>query len=182
LVPVKRADIFIRTIHLLNIQGYTCKGVIIGSGFLEKDLKLLAKKLSISELIEFRGFINPAALEMSKLDALIMPSDHEGLPMSLIEAVALGVPVIAHNVGGIPEVIKGWQYGTVVDDHSPEGYSQAVISIFDILEKSDGRFDSEDAEVHPPGFTNLFTSVAGAKLYQKLYKEVLLPPSEISNY
>lgn len=181
LVPVKRADIFIRTIHLLNIQGYTCKGVIIGSGFLEKDLKQLVKNLGISELINFRGFITPAVREISKLDALIMPSDHEGLPMTVIEAAALGVPVIAHNVGGIPEVIQGWQYGYAVDDHSPEGYSQAIISALEILAKPEERFDSAGTVVRPPGFTDLFTSVAGVKLYQKLYEEVLLSPSEISD-
>lgn len=176
LVPVKRADIFIRVIHLLNDRGYQCKGVIIGSGPLEEDLKLLAKSLGSSELVEFQGFVNPAVGEIAKLDALVMPSDHEGLPMTLLETAGLAIPVIAHNVGGIPEVIGGWKYGIMVEQHNPEGYTNAIIAALGEITNRRNNVTSQ-ANEHPPGFTERFTNDAGARLYRDLYEEIAWPPA-----
>lgn len=126
LVPVKRVDLFIKTIALLNQRGVKCTGVIIGSGPLEPQLKRLAIELDVDENIEFRGFVSPALKELRKLDILLMTSDHEGLPMTLLEAMSLGVDVVAHDVGGIPEVLDGGKAGLLINDHSPEGYADGV--------------------------------------------------------
>ncbi|WP_434049283.1 glycosyltransferase [Marinobacter salarius] len=130
LVPVKRVDIFIRTMALLNQHGRACQGIIIGSGPLEPELRQLAIDLGISDRIVFTGFVSPAAAEMTKLDVLLMTSDHEGLPMTLLEALALEIPVVAHHVGGIPEVLGNGRCGWLVKDHSPEGYTRAITQIF----------------------------------------------------
>lgn len=126
LVPVKRVDLFIKTIALLNQRGLECTGVIIGSGPLEPQLKQLATELNIDEQIEFRGFVSPALKELRKLDILLMTSDHEGLPMTLLEAMSLGVDVVAHDVGGIPEVLDNGKAGLLIKDHSPSGYADGV--------------------------------------------------------
>ncbi len=131
LVPVKRVDLFIQTIALLNRQGFECTGKIIGSGPLEFQLKKLTDELNISDRVEFTGFVSPALKELRKLDALLMTSDHEGLPMTLLEAMSLGVNVIAHNVGGIPEVLDYGRAGMLITDHTPEGYAQGVRSFFE---------------------------------------------------
>lgn len=130
LVPVKRVDLFIRTIALLNQQGLTCKGIVIGSGPLEADLRQLAEELRVSGQIDFLGFVNPSLDELRKLDVLIMTSDHEGLPMTLLEALALKIPVVAHEVGGIPEVLGGGSCGWLVQDHTVHGYTSVVSNFF----------------------------------------------------
>jgi len=129
LVPVKRVDIFLKTIALLNQQGLECEGAIIGGGPMEAELKQLGNELGIGDKIAFMGFVNPAAAEMTKLDVLLMPSDHEGLPMTLLEALALEVPVVSHDVGGIPEVLDNGACGWLVKDHSPEGYAQVLTQV-----------------------------------------------------
>lgn len=126
LVPVKRVDLFIRTIALLNQQGFSCVGIVIGAGPLEAKLRQLAADLNISNRIEFKGFVDPAIEELRKLDMLLMTSDHEGLPMTLLEALALEVPVVAHNVGGIPEVLDEGKSGWLVSDHSEQGYASVI--------------------------------------------------------
>lgn len=126
MVPVKRMDLFIRTIALLNHRGVSCQGVIIGGGPLESELKQLASDLQISELIEFRGFVDPAIMEINQLDGLVMTSEHEGLPMTLLEALALEVPIVAHSVGGIPEVLDQGACGWLVSNHSHEGYADVL--------------------------------------------------------
>jgi glycosyltransferase involved in cell wall biosynthesis len=124
LVAVKRADLFIDTIRLLNEQlSGAVKGIIIGNGPLMESLKEYTAANGLSDLIEFRGFVANPAQELEKLDLLIMPSDHEGIPMVLLEAILAGLPIVAHNVGGIPEILDNGRCGLLVDDHSARGYA-----------------------------------------------------------
>ena len=130
LVNVKRIDLFLKTIFELQRNGISCKGIIIGDGPLKADLKKLSKELGIEDSVEFCGFINPVAEKMRTLDALLMPSDHEGLPMTLLEALALELPVMAHEIGGIPEVLDHGKCGWLVKDHTSHGYSMAIQGSF----------------------------------------------------
>jgi glycosyltransferase involved in cell wall biosynthesis len=99
------------------------KGIIIGNGPLMESLKEYTAANGLSDLIEFRGFVANPAQELEKLDLLIMPSDHEGIPMVLLEAILAGLPIVAHNVGGIPEILDNGRCGLLVDDHSARGYA-----------------------------------------------------------
>jgi len=129
LVPVKRVDLFIRIIRLLSEEGVNCKGLIMGEGPLEAELKSLADDLRVTDRLNFTGFLNPAAKEMRNLDALLMTSDHEGLPMTLLEAMALEIPIIAHNTGGIPEILHNGQAGFLTDVNQPKSYIPLIIKL-----------------------------------------------------
>jgi L-malate glycosyltransferase len=63
---------------------------------------------------------------MAHLDALVFTSDHEGLPMAALEALALGVPVVAHAVGGLPELIDSSARGHLVTEQDPEHYAAGI--------------------------------------------------------
>lgn len=127
LVPVKRIDLFLRTLALLKQQGFPCIGVVIGSGPLEQQMRSLGHSLGLANDIEFKGFVNPAYEELSKLDALMMTSDHEGLPMTLLEALAMEIPVIAHRTGGISEVLANGDCGWLVVEQTPEAYAEIAV-------------------------------------------------------
>ncbi len=129
LVPVKRVDLFIDTIKSLNEAGIACRGVIFGSGPLEENLRQQAQAQCLDGVINFRGFVDPVVKYLTEVDALVMPSDHEGLPMTILEALALEIPVIAHNKGGIPEALQQGESGWLVDNHSAKGYSEAVAEL-----------------------------------------------------
>lgn len=135
LVPVKRVDLFIKTIALLNQRGKNCRGVIIGTGPLESKLRELAENLGVAAKIDFRGFVNPAYTELRTLDALLMTSDHEGLPLTLLEALSLEIPVIAHRVGGIPEVLDQGMCGWLVEGQTPEAYALVASMALDSREE-----------------------------------------------
>ncbi|MDG9667848.1 glycosyltransferase family 4 protein [Hahella sp. CR1] len=127
LAPVKRIDLFVETIKELHKKKHhEIKGKIIGDGPLRKPIEDLVRHENLCQHIEFTGFVDPSTPEIAKLDLLLMTSDHEGLPMTLLEALALKVPVIAHNVGGIPEALNSGAAGLLVDDHSALGYATAV--------------------------------------------------------
>ena len=169
LVPVKRVDLFIQTIALLNRRGFECTGTIIGSGPLESQLKKLTNELNISDRVKFTGFVSPALKELCKLDALLMTSDHEGLPMTLLEAMSLGVNIIAHNVGGIPEVLDYGRAGMLVTDHTPDGYAQVVRSFFESQD-----FESMRNARHPHEILfKKFNVDENSQRYISIYRELI---------
>ncbi|MDX1560730.1 MAG: glycosyltransferase, partial [Marinobacter sp.] len=180
LVPVKRVDLFIRIIASLNDGGYPCRGAIIGNGPLEESLKKLAHELGVSDRISFKGFVNPAMEEIRKLDALLMPSDHEGLPMTLLEAATLGIPVVAHNVGGIPEVLTGWERGALVDEQTPSAYANRVLSILPRQPHAEDAAATPQMATSPPEFENKFSSRENAKKYVELYTAILSLPRGVN--
>tara|TARA_B100002003_G_scaffold182027_1_gene170208 strand:- start:31851 stop:33005 length:1155 start_codon:yes stop_codon:yes gene_type:complete len=163
LVPVKRIDIFLKTIQLLAEEGINCKGIVLGDGPLRDNLKELARTLGVEQRIEFRGFVNPAAKEMVTLDALLMTSDHEGLPMVLLEALALEIPCIGHRTGGIPEIFNGGKCGYLVNTQNETDYAQAVkILLKDKQNLNQARLGIEHIESN-------FSIQSNAPLYSDIY-------------
>ncbi len=128
LVPVKRIDIFIRCAKILKEKHQKLKihFHIFGDGPLRQDLERLIRKLKTEKYISIEGYCDNLAQELYKLDALIMTSDHEGLPMTLLEAMVLRVPIIAHSVGGIPKLLNDGRCGILVENHTPSGYAHAI--------------------------------------------------------
>jgi len=129
-VPVKRIDLFIDTIaSLRNDHKLEVEGSICGDGPLLETMKQYANTKGVAKFIHFRGFVQDMEPEWASIDALVMPSDHEGLPMTLLEALLRKVPVVAHNAGGIPEVLDFGNSGVLVDNHSATGYADKLAQL-----------------------------------------------------
>jgi glycosyltransferase involved in cell wall biosynthesis len=79
--------------------------VIGGDGPLMTENKEYIIKNSLIDRVKIPGFIKDSFSILNVFDIFILPSLHEGIPMVLLEALSLGKPVIASNVGGIPEVV-----------------------------------------------------------------------------
>lgn len=126
--PVKRIDIFLQMAQLLlNEQPATPWHFhIFGEGALDHSLKTLASQLGISSAVTFHGHRRDSAACLAGLDAVVMCSDHEGLPMTVLEALAVGTPMLAHAVGGLRTVLAEGAGGLLVTDHSPRGYTNAL--------------------------------------------------------
>lgn len=78
---------------------------IYGSGPLQETLATQVRENHADNYIHFEGHCDTIAQELQTLDTLLMTSDHEGLPMILLEAMSLKTPIIAHAVGGIPNLL-----------------------------------------------------------------------------
>lgn len=92
---------------------------LIGSGELEEDLKKQAAGLPNVFFVPFTPYIGSV---LKHLDVQIVPSHSEGLPMVILEGFQYGVPVIAHAVGGIPEIVADGETGWLLADNQAEGY------------------------------------------------------------
>jgi len=116
---------------------------IAGDGPLRKDLEHLAQSLNLSNNIRFTGWINQNTILdlMKKADLLLAPSvtdadgNKEGIPVVLMEALALGLPVISTRHSGIPELIKDGKVGYLVQEKDVDGLSEKISTYLSHPEK-----------------------------------------------
>jgi glycosyltransferase involved in cell wall biosynthesis len=87
---------------------------LVGEGDLHDELSALATRLGVADRVTFHGFRRDIEALMANADALMMPSLHEGLPYTLLEAMSLGLPMVASNVGGLTEVLRNEETGLLV--------------------------------------------------------------------
>ena len=85
----------------------------------------------------FPGYYDNAYLYLKNFDVFIMPSLTEGLPITLLEAMQAGLPIIASRVGGIPEVIEDGHTGLLVDPKDSNELSQKIAFIRNNPDKGD---------------------------------------------
>ena len=127
LVPVKRIDIFLDIARALNEQQPGRYAFyILGDGPLLTMINNKIEQLGLNHVVFMLGFLPNVAAYLSKMDILLITSDHEGLPMNLLEALTLSVPVVAHAVGGIPQVLHYGDFGTLVYDQNIKQYVSAI--------------------------------------------------------
>ncbi len=107
LVQVKRIDLFLEAASLLlrTQSPHDWRFHVFGDGPLRVELENRAEELRIRHLVKFHGHRRDMATCIGGLDGLIISSDHEGLPMTALEAAALGIPTAAHAVGGLRDVV-----------------------------------------------------------------------------
>jgi glycosyltransferase involved in cell wall biosynthesis len=112
---VKRHDLFLRTAVEIARALPDAVFVVAGSGVEQSRLAEMAQSLGISGRVKFLGHRPDSYDVMRALDVLLVTSDHEGLPLAVLEAMALGTVVVSRQVGGIPEVIRNGSEGLLVD-------------------------------------------------------------------
>ena len=131
LVPVKRVDLFIKAAaELLKTHPeFNISFHIFGDGPLHRELVALNQKLNTEKMIHFEGHCENMQQELADLDILLITSDHEGLPMILLEAMVLQTPIVAHAVGGIPTLLDQGKCGVLVSDHHSSAYAEAIYQL-----------------------------------------------------
>ena len=131
LTAVKRVDIFIRTAHYLQKSHPEIDTTfhVYGDGPLRGELEALSTRLNTNGMVFFEGHCENIHQKLQDLDVLLITSDHEGLPMILLESMALQIPVIAHSVGGIPKVLDYGSCGILVEDNNISSYANAIYQL-----------------------------------------------------
>jgi glycosyltransferase involved in cell wall biosynthesis len=112
---------------VLKIRDEPFKIIIIGDGPRKKELEDLAKKKGLEKKIIFTGFQNNVEEWLPILDIFVLPSLTEGTPMALLEAMSLGIPVIASAVGGVPKVVESGVSGFLVEPGDFQEMSAKII-------------------------------------------------------
>lgn len=124
LEPVKALHVAIDALSARDMQDVDL--YLVGTGPCEGELRARAEAGGLSERVHFLGFRRDAYSFIAHCDALLMPSLHEGLPYTLLEAMALGTPVIASRVGGLAEVIQDQVTGLLVAPRNAAALGDAI--------------------------------------------------------
>jgi len=103
---------------------------IMGEGELHKKITQYIKRKNMSKYVTLLGYINDGRKYLKAFDIFLLPSKKEGLPYSILEAGAAGLPTIASNVGGIPEIIIDNTTGKLID---PNSYTSILIALEDYI-------------------------------------------------
>ncbi len=88
---------------------------LIGTGELEKNVKDIVAELNLNDCVEFLGLQSNVYSHLNNADIFVLPSLWEGMPMTLIEAMGTGLPIVATGVGGVPDMIENNVTGLLVD-------------------------------------------------------------------
>jgi glycosyltransferase involved in cell wall biosynthesis len=103
--------------------------LVVGDGSLRRRLQARASELAVTESVLFAGFRADVPRVLDALDVLVLPSLYEGMPLTAIEASAMGRPVVATAVDGTPEVIREARTGRLVPPADPPALSRAIRSM-----------------------------------------------------
>lgn len=94
--------------------------IIAGEGKLKRELKSLAAKNDVSDMIHFIGFSNEIPDLLEATDVFVLPSRYEGMPNALLEAMASGKASVAANVNGVPELVEDGVSGFLVESENSD--------------------------------------------------------------
>lgn len=102
---------------------------LVGSGPLEDEIRALVNERRLQENVVFLGIRDDVAEILHDSRCFILPSDYEGLPMSILEAMAAGLPVLATGVGGIPDVVEDEVTGKLLPAGDADALANAMVSM-----------------------------------------------------
>jgi colanic acid/amylovoran biosynthesis glycosyltransferase len=123
----------IRAMKILVDQGHELELRLAGDGPMKDQLTTLASELGISERVRFLGFLTEDEVirELQDSDLFVLPSFVEGLPVSAMEAMAIGVPVIATNIAGTSELVEDGRTGLLVRPSDAQALALAVVRMIE---------------------------------------------------
>ncbi len=124
----KGVDVLLRAFAVVVARHPEAHLTIAGDGRLRSELRKLARRLGIQGSVNFAGTLPPSrmAAALCAADAVVLPSRSEGLPLALLEAMALGKPVVATRAGGMPEMIRCLENGLLVPIGEPSAMAEAL--------------------------------------------------------
>jgi L-malate glycosyltransferase len=131
LVPVKGLDCFLRGARVIHNQRPNVKFIIAGDGPLKGPLQAIAHDNGIERDVLFLGHRKDSYDILALMDLFVLPSLREGIPMVLLEALALSRPVVASRTGGIPEVIEHGFSGLLVPAGKDDELARACMTLID---------------------------------------------------
>ena len=134
MVPVKAFDLFLEVAAELSKHVHNIGFSILGDGPLKSSLVNRARHLGIDNLVRFETPRPDPTHYYQTLDIYLNTSLHEGHPLSILEAMFCGKPVVAARVGGIPEIISHGEQGFLVEHRKPKDFVKYCLQLLEDAE------------------------------------------------
>lgn len=179
----KGFEYLLRAVRELCNIFYGLKVVIVGEGPDRKAIEGMVQEYGLQGNVILAGQQSDMPGVYAAMDIFVLPSLNEGLPMTILEAMAASKPVIASRVGAIPKVIDDGENGLLVDPRDVDGLRNAIASLL-----SDSARCRHMGEKAHDWVRRNYTSEAMALKYRQMYDEVLgrtelaiVPPQNLEN-
>jgi len=140
LAPTKGPSYLIKA--FVNIKEKMPKAhlILLGAGPLKEELQQQVAEASVYQSVHFLGYRNNIEVLLKAMDVFVLSSIAEGMPRAILEAMAAGVPCIATEVGGIPEIISDNNVGVLVPPKDSEALAEEMIKLAKMPEKKQQKF------------------------------------------
>jgi glycosyltransferase involved in cell wall biosynthesis len=125
----KAYEVLLEAARLALQSGRPLRFVAVGQGPLEDEMRARHAELGLGDRVQLLGYREDAVRVMSGFDVFTLSSRHEGLPVSLMDALALGLPVVATRAGGLPDAITDGVEGRLVAIDDPRALADAYIEV-----------------------------------------------------
>lgn len=168
LVPVKNHLCLLKAFSLLKSKLGNVKLVIVGDGELRDDLERYVRDNELDKEVLFLGNRRDVPELLKIFDLFVLPSLSEGLSITLLEAMASGIPIVATDVGGNSEIIGNNEAGILIPPDSVETLFEAMLYLLTNKDRADklGKAGIQRA-------TQLFSLSHMVKRYEQIYETLL---------
>lgn len=162
-------------IDLIRAAGQIHRGspeakiVVVGGGPLERVLRVEAQKLGLERFFVMLGERTDARELLSLFDVFVLPSLWEGLPLVLLEAAAMGKPIVATDIDGVREVIRDGETGLLVPPANPERLAEAILRLLQDKDLAHKLGENAKATI-PPSFPLSKMIEETEQLYLRLFR------------
>ena len=129
LIPEKGVADFIRAANLIRAKLPEVLFVVVGDGPERENLEKQVKQIGLAGHVKFMGWMPSELDTMSTIDIFVMPSHEEGLPYVLLEAMACQRPIVASEVGGVPEAIVDGESGLLFRPGNSDAIADGVLRL-----------------------------------------------------
>jgi len=129
LLPLKGIQFLIEALPGVIEEFPEVKLEIIGEGPYKKKLQQKTKKMKLTKYVHFHGFSPDVEKELAKMDLYVQPSLSESFGLAIVQAMSVGLPVVATRTGGISELITEEKSGILVEPSNPKQLREAIIKI-----------------------------------------------------
>ena len=126
---VKAHQVTLRCVKKVVEAFPNARFLFVGDGPDKQEMIDLAERLGVSDFVVFTGFVDDIAEVYSFSDVAVLSSLSEGVPQSIMQAMAAGVPVAATRVGGVPEIVSHMETGILVESLDHDALAEAIIRI-----------------------------------------------------
>ncbi|HPV06224.1 MAG TPA: glycosyltransferase family 4 protein [Aggregatilineales bacterium] len=166
LVPIKNHDLFLAAARRVREERPDTHFVIVGDGERRAELEALVQEMGLADAVTFTGWRDDLPGIYADLDVLVISSRNEGTPVSIIEAMAAGVPVVSTDVGGVADVLLGGELGRLTPPSDADALARGIVEAL-----CEGRGPRTEAAC-----TRAFEQYGAARLVEDmraLYRELL---------
>ncbi len=170
LIKIKNVEILIKAFHKFAKLYPSARLYILGDGPLKTKLEDMVSKLGLSDSVIFKGFVVDVTTYFRNADCLVLPSETEGLPITILEAMANRVPIIASSVGMIPKILKNDISALLVEPGDVQKLTSCLEKMFSNGKSYRRRLTDEALNVFQKKFTSHIMANNYINLYYTIYE------------